>query len=122
VKLTKLGARRLLRLAKILDTADALHRKRGEPTYDQTREVNLDCETPACAWGHYAFSSKALHKKYVLAKGSLAWVNYHDAKREFNLDDCDHVDIFGFNGCNRARTAKQAAKYIRSFVKRKGVE
>ena len=116
------GNRRLLRLAAILDKADALHKKRGEPTYDQDRIVH-PCGTPACAWGHWA------HDQRVNAKRKMEkW--YDDnlaAVREFALalarDEDGEVieaeELFGGFGCDNAETAKQAAKYIRAFVKRR---
>jgi hypothetical protein len=119
-KLTKLGARRLLKLAKILDTADALHKKRGERGYDQT-VYQHECGTPACAWGHYVSSDKRIPKRlgFQLDKHGIYAGDY--PQDEFSIDYAEKDELFGQSGCNRAATAKQAAKYIRSFVKRKGV-
>ncbi len=146
-KLTKLGARRLLRLAKILDTADAEHRKRKEPAYSQETlghaehpESTIEmCGTPACALGHYAATMRGKrgwgwHKKYGMfwpgytALDRGIWVSTNQpgpleaAANEFGLSADDSRDLFETWGCNNARTAKQAARYIRAFVKRKGVE
>ncbi len=147
-KLTKLGARRLLKLADILDTADAEHRKLKEPTYDQETfghdehpESTVEmCGTPACALGHYAASMRGRrgwgwHKTYGMfwpgytALKSGTWT--HDfgqksplnaASEEFGLNGSEVQDLFETWGCGGAKTAKQASKYIRAFVKRKGVE
>jgi hypothetical protein len=123
VKLTKLGARRLLKLATILDTADALHRKRGEPTYNQ-EDYAHSCGSPACALGHYAANTRGF-------KLDRQWYEYFredklftwdcGADEEFGLSYSEAMELFYYNGCGEAKTAKQAAKYIRSFVKRKGV-
>lgn len=113
------GNRRLLRLAKILDTADALHRKRKEPAYSQENWTH-PCGTPACALGHYAahtpsrwFFEHGFPKIKAGIGGSWA------ATEEFGLSDDNVAEIFSSRGCGGAKTAKQAAKYIRAFVKRR---
>lgn len=104
------GQRNLLKLAAILDTADAEHRKRGEPTYDQTIYEH-ECHTPACALGHW--------EKHKRRSGeSFSDESFSD----FYIDDQEHYDLFSFEGCNNAKTAKQAAKYIRAFVRRREKE
>jgi hypothetical protein len=125
-KLTKLGARRLLKLAKILDTADALHKRRKEPTYNQFQMVH-SCGTPACALGHYAAATKARFKidrlsETVFYKGNSLYHEAQVAIDEFGVSRGEGYALFSFEGMGGAKTAKQAAKYIRSFVKRKGVE
>lgn len=121
-KLTKLGARRLLRLAKILDTADAVHKKRGEPTYFQGayeyHDMENGCKTPLCAWGHYAAATPRLDGWSSKGGGALLKTNI---AYEFSLNKAEEHKIFGFSGCGGANTAKQAANYIRSFVARKGI-
>ena len=106
------GNRRLLRLVKILDTADALHKKNGEPTYDQDR-IRHPCGAPACAWGHY----KAATPK----KSSLShwFFGSNGAQGEFGMNDEEVEEVFDAKGCGDAQTAKAAAKYIRAFVKRR---
>jgi hypothetical protein len=119
-KLTKLGARRLLRLAKILDTADATHRKKGEPPYDQ-EAYKHPCGAPACAWGHYLAHSKTARTRFEIEDGNY-WGATLFAPAEFDISDEEACELFDSYGCGNARTAKQAAAYIRAFVKRKGVE
>ncbi len=124
MKLTKLGARRLLKLASILDTADALHKKRGEPLYNQEDYVH-SCGSPACALGHYAANTRGFTLdrawgEYCRKGLSFTWDC--GAAKEFGLSTSEATELFYYNGCGEAKTAKQAAKYIRSFVKRKGVE
>jgi hypothetical protein len=112
------GNRRLLKLADILDVADALHRKRGEPGYDQGREEH-DCGTPACAWGHYAYSTAARRKKFVrlIPYAGVESANYNDSMTEFSLSVAEKNEVFGIDGCDSASTAAQAAAYIRDFVR-----
>jgi hypothetical protein len=105
----KIGNRRLLKLASILDTADAEHRRRGEPTYDQ-RAFDHQCGTPACAYGHW-ISQSHVNRRLVL--------NEREAESEFAISPHEADELFSHRGCNYARTAKQAAKYIRKFVARR---
>lgn len=109
------GNRRLLKLADILDKADALHRKLGEPGYDQTRvSHNNECRTPACAWGHWRAQPN-------VTKRLGEWASMCFIESEFSISEYDAELIFGGEGCESAKTAKQAAKYIRAFVKRRQV-
>jgi hypothetical protein len=117
-KLTKLGARRLLKLAKILDTADAIAKKNGSPTYRQDAYEH-DCGTPACAWGHYSFHTRRLNN---WRDGKLVNTWGVEAEKEFGITWDEAWSIFSSEGMGHARTAKAAARYIRAFVKRKGVE
>jgi len=125
-KLTKLGARRLLKLAKILDKADALHEKHREPTYEQDKYIS-HCGTPGCALGHWAFNNKKrwyysrIYKMVGLRRGGSKGYGYFDAIKEFSITSEERDKLFSGFGCNRATTAKQAARYIRKFVQRKGV-
>lgn len=119
------GNRRLLKLAGILDKADAQHCKNKEPTYDQTALAH-DCGTPACALGHYVYA----HPRKFSRANFIKWgaTQYHrsdtgsgfeDIKIEFALCVGEYYELFGTTGCNWAKTAKQAAKYIRNFVKQR---
>lgn len=111
-----LGNKRLLMLADRLNIVDAIHRKKGEPTYDQSSLVHA-CGSPACAAGHY------LNMPHVKRR-DLVWT-VPSFEREFCLDtrtppygvSTDFGKLFGQTGCDGAKTAKQAAKYIRQFVK-----
>lgn len=128
-KLT-LGLRRLLKLADILDTADAEHRKRGEPTYDQGVFAS-SCGTPACALGHWA----AAHRRrwYFEDRWGISALirpvlirteetGIAAAESEFQVSVREVLELFDTDGCGNARTAKQAARYIRRFVARKQKE
>jgi hypothetical protein len=105
------GAKRLIKLAGILGKADALHKKRGEPSYDQ-RHAGHACGTPACAGGHWNVSIGL--PPYAMGKGSF-YIN-----ETFGLSsDREWGELFGADGCGDAKTAREAASYIRGFVARK---
>jgi hypothetical protein len=105
------GAKRLIKLAGILGRADALHKKRGEPGYAQERASHT-CGTPACAGGHWNASINLSPDS--IRKGSF----YHD--ETFGLSsEREWFELFGSTGCGDARTAREAASYIRGFVARK---
>lgn len=110
------GNKRLLKLASVLDTADAEHRKRGEPAYNQrdttSYDEKRDCETPGCAWGHYRVIPFVVRRL-----GKMA--SLFESNTEFALNWEQHDELFASVGCKDAKTAKQAANYIRAFVKRR---
>jgi hypothetical protein len=116
------GERRLLKLADILDLADETHRAKKQPTYNQMH-IEHDCGTPACAIGHWIRHSRGrvyltsndvlLHKDAFGAEGVCLVGSV-----EFRITGEQAYELFGGRGCDEARTAKQAAKYIRRFVKR----
>lgn len=119
------GDRRLLRLADILDVADAKHRAQGEPTYVQGK-FRFGCGTPACALGHHAVATP---KRWTFGDFSFPLLRNPPpelpspghalscAQVEFSLTETQAADIFGYSGCDRASTAKKAARFIRRFVK-----
>ena len=111
-----LGNKRLLHLADLLDVADAAHRKAGEPTYDQST-ITHGCGTPGCAWGHW-IESPARRARIVRELSSIPQ-SILCAEPEFALNAGDVTELFAVNGCGMARSAKQAAKYIRRFVARR---
>lgn len=116
------GMRRLLKLADILFTADAQHRKSKEPTYDQTR-LRHDCGTPACALGHWASNNRRRWEweegHYPVLRHESTGETWFDATKEFAITYEEADELFEMNGCGRATTGKEAARYIRGFVKRK---
>lgn len=121
MKLTT-GLKRLLRLADILDVADAQHRAKKEPTYDQST-FKKSCGTPACALGHWAAHNPRRWKfdttghPYLRTTEPLYGISFEDASQEFGIDHHAINELFEYNGCGRAKTGKQAAKFIRKFVK-----
>lgn len=120
----KLGWKRLLKLADILDVADAEHRAKGEPTYFQAPVVH-PCGAPACAIGHYAAAAASKQRGWglsqfgVLRYGEPIGIFGSEVRAEFDINLTDALNLFDANGCGGARTAKQAAKYIRKLVKSK---
>jgi hypothetical protein len=108
------GDRRLLKLAGILDVADALHRKRKEPGYCQER-YNHECGSPACALGH-AYSDRGFRRAGLK---NPDWSFVVEDAEFFSITVAEAQELFDTDGCGSARTAKQAAKYIRAFVKRR---
>jgi hypothetical protein len=134
----KVGLRRLERLAKILDTADAEHRKRGEPKYDQSRVEHIECGSPGCAIGHWAAAnpdrfglrriksfdlSRSEYFVFVCKKDDNSDLDFDKhGQSEFGINENEASELFYVHGCGDARTAKQAAKYIRKFVARKRKE
>ncbi len=108
----------LLELADILDQADAERLANGAPQFNMHFEQH-DCGAPACAWGHYAVSTPDRKAKFVKVNRYGANANYNDARIEFNLPRLDWWELFDHDGCGGAKTAKQAADYIRAYVQRK---
>lgn len=119
----RVGATRLIKLAKILDKADALHAKLGEPAYDQGAVIH-PCGTPACALGHWAFHNP---RRWCLDvfNGATLKVTGHsntipNGMGEFGIDEDESRALFGYTA--DPNTAKEAATLIRAFVKRKLAE
>lgn len=115
----KLGNRRLLKLAAVLFVADAIHRANKQPTYNQG-VLTHDCGTPACAWGHYGFIPSVQKRGINIMNISCSLCE--TAAAEFGITISQAHELFGIFGCNHARTAKQAARYITNFVKRRQSE
>lgn len=116
------GERRLLTLAWDLDTADEKHRSKKQPTYDQ-HQIKHNCGTPACAIGHWIRRTRgriALSKDGVLTHAEVFGSEGVSAvgSIEFRITREQANELFAGDGCGKAKTAKQAAKYIRRFVKR----
>jgi hypothetical protein len=118
-----LGNRRLLKLARQVD-----RRRR----YNQEFFAHA-CGTPACAWGTHVINTPRLLKKarkYGKEKGHvtdmetniLFGINPFDghAEEEFAISCEQANELFGHEGCGHAgKSAKDAASYIREFVKRR---
>jgi len=85
----------------------------------------MECGSPACALGHYV-SRRDLQRKFLLnCDGHPIWrVGYRDVsvfafERHFGLTPEEHEELFGPEGCNEAKTPKEAADYIANFIKRR---
>ena len=116
--------------------------------YNQSLLAN-DCGTPACALGHYGFNTpKRWGYSYSLEEdpncpgtflaygvlrpaeyfrktledpvtGKFLTLVFSQAAHEFGLTAAETLELFDADGCGNAQTAKDAAKYIRQFVKKK---
>ena len=127
----KAGNAKLLKLAKILDTADEQHMRNDERTYKQSLWVH-PCGAPACALGHWAAANPHRYRLVpatvggnpyedvgtIIRKSSGEEIGVEDSitMREFALDASEANDLFGHYGCGGAKTAQMAAEYIRDFV------
>jgi hypothetical protein len=102
--------KRLLKAADIVENV-----KRNEFHMGTINGIlrKMDCGTPACVWGHYLHKHPRLRKSLSL---------YTDTSKHFGISEEEASDMFSAFGCNNAKTGKQAAKYIRQFVKRKEAE
>lgn len=122
--------KRLEELADLLDTVDKEHRARKEPTYDQSHYFH-PCGTPSCALGHWAaahprrwrvrrsgYDGRRLYP--LLRGGNFADSHLSSVMHEFGLNSDDVDMLFGHQGCNKAKTGKQAARFIRKFIQDHG--
>jgi hypothetical protein len=105
------GNANLLKLAEILETADAEHQAKGEPPYDQSTYAH-HCGTPACAVGHW----RAFRGRIVVPAQAPHHQSAQVDRDDFALVDMEYYGLFGDFGCGDAQTAKEAAAFIRTFV------
>lgn len=120
---------------RLLNVARALEESPKPNAFTMT-DFAQQCGTPACALGHYC-SRRDLQKAFKLG-GNLVRLWPVDIKQEraigisdraitehFGLSNdedllvSENEELFGPEGCGGAKTAKQAARYIRKFVARK---
>lgn len=117
----KRGWKRLLRLAKILDKADKQHNKRDEPLYYQG-SFQHPCGAPACALGHWAAHNPA---RWTFTKpNGVPRLRGHNVSiandcKEFDIPTNEWGNLFSGHGCGFADTGKEAARFIRQYVKDK---
>jgi hypothetical protein len=112
----KLGNKRLLELADILMKAHRKYMRRKtkmDGGYNQLK-ITHECGSPACAMGHYIAAHPRKWSKFIV---EVRGINI--GMKEFSLEHGELNAIFGVDGCNRAHTAKDAAIYIREFVKQR---
>jgi hypothetical protein len=112
------GMRRLLQLAEILDKAKP-HTGGKAQGYCQ-RLWAWDCNTPACALGHWAIAHKDRweYSGTVYLKGAQTG-SFGSAQLDFAITNDQARELFGTHGCGKAGTnPRQAATYIRAFVAR----
>lgn len=126
-----IGIRRLLQLAVVLDNTHAEQALQPErPRYNQGKWTH-PCGTPACSLGNWAFANPA---RWVLTKradpvhGLIPRLKVRakrrgdalsDAQKDFKLDFSEAYSLFSGSGCAGAKTAQEAANFVRLFVARK---
>lgn len=136
-----MNKRKLLKLADILEAAHRRYaRRKGginpDNQYNQRwfahdfqGKEHRGCGSPACALGHWA----AAHPRtwftdwlgevgiwrdaYITGDNRRSASAGIDAEDEFGLDGGQVKDLFGVAGCGGAKTAREASKYIREFVR-----
>jgi hypothetical protein len=119
-KLNKRGAKRLLNVARALMEST-------NPDSFTMLYFFTGCGTPACALGHYA-------DRIDLQRAFISGDKYYciDTKSGdnvvevalcyFGITRYEYAELFDESGCNNAKTAVEAAKYIQDFVKRRRPE
>lgn len=109
----------LLELADILEVADEAHAEKSEPAYDQTFYAH-SCGAPGCALSHWAVAhpDRWYASRYPVNRYHNSGSALTDSQEEFSLSFAQARELFDYAGCGGAKTAKQAAAYIRSFVER----
>lgn len=84
----------------------------------------VTCGTPACVLGHYAHR-KDLQDRFGLDKygsvirldtGATIWYDSQVVLNHFGIDTEQAHALFGATGCDDAKTADEAADYIRRFI------
>jgi hypothetical protein len=117
---------------RLLNVARALRESPKPEKFDMTRFAIGECGTPACALGHYA-ARRDLQRVLKLKLGE-SWfgpwwaiastktnrqisLNGTLLQKHFGISARNLDELFEGDGCGKANTAIQAAKYIDSFVK-----
>lgn len=127
----KLAQQRLMTVVKLLREAQRSSKRRS--AFDMGAWAN-HCGTPACALGSYA-AREDLQRTFrfvrdsdgffgVTAKGlrdgSISFpLSAREAevfKRHFDLTPEQADELFGAEGCGKAKTPKHAADYIEKFI------
>lgn len=131
--MNKIQQKRLLNAAKAVAEA--------EPENFAMACFGHACGTPACVLGHYA-ARRDLQKTFkfipdplcaqfaarrprasdqgALRRNDERMISFGDpaVQRHFGLSQSQCAELFSDVGCGGAETGKQAAKYIRNFVRR----
>jgi hypothetical protein len=97
--------------------------------FDMHRYVHR-CGTPACAFGHYAARTDLQNAFEINRDSSTAYVitsrgdvpDPLEIERHFDLNEDDHIDLLGTEGCRNAKTTTEAADYIEAFIARQDAE
>jgi hypothetical protein len=94
---------------RLLKAADIVEKVPREE-FDMS-DYQFSCGAPACVLGHYAAATRKHIGMFIF-----------DSDDYFGVNSEEWFELFDSQGCGRAKTPKQAAKYIRQFVKRKEAE
>lgn len=83
------------------------------------------CGTPACAFGHYAFREDLQDSFELNLNGQITyqgqgeeggWLGIETAVSHFDLNHWQGEELFGEQGCGRAKRPADAAQYIENFI------
>jgi hypothetical protein len=117
---------------RLLNVARALRESPDPGSFDMDAYMH-PCGTPACALGHYAARTDLQGAFVVLpregtigclmtASGSDSFYDHATVCEHFGITFGEANLLFSHDGCNRARSARVAAKFIESFVAQKWPE
>lgn len=114
--MNKINAKRLENLARAAAEADPKN-------FDM--EVYGTCGTPGCVLGHYA-ARRDLQRTFkftdtaIFCGKTLYWVHHEhqDVLEHFGITWKQARQLMDPDGCNKAKTPKQAAAYIRRFIRK----
>jgi len=139
-KLTKRQAKRLLNVARALrESPKPKAFSMVDYVWNRENAYNHECGTPQCALGHYGSrtdlqrliapkyawayfgneKSEMVHANLVYRDDQQIVLSYWDTeiKEHFGIDADEAEELFGWGGCDNAKTPKQAARYIERFVR-----
>jgi hypothetical protein len=127
---------RAIHLRRLLNVVRALEESPNPERFTMA-QFGHECGTPACALGHYCARTD-LQSAFVLSKHTdrgdremPTWpapiddvtvalgFDDEEVRTHFGLTEDQAEELFGSEGCDGARTALEAAAYIRAFVARR---
>jgi len=113
---------------RLLNVAKACRETKFPKAFTMSQYTRMEgdwpCGTPGCALGNYA-ARRDLQRGFLIdsygnARDRVCGLGLLPAaERHFGLAFGEVHRLFGPNGCGSAKTAKQAARFIENFVKRK---
>ena len=124
MKMTKVQKKRMLRVAR------ALRESPNPKGFTMSCYVDPNfCGTPACALGHYGsrrdlqktlkvqiFADKVTARLVFCSDGVPAYYDDEKIMEHFGIDYEQTLDLFGPDGCGKAKTPAKAADFIEDFV------
>lgn len=113
------GNKNLLKMAEILMSV-----KHEDFSMEYITWPFEDCNTPACAMGHYAADPGT---PFSLIEGIMyykdrvyaVFIDSSEVREHFCLTHIETIELFDSTGCGGALNPKSAAHYIRAFVDRR---